>query len=103
MSAQHTPGPWANDGLVIAAGKPRRWIASVACDPDSNAIAERRANIDLMTAAPDLLCILTRPGGVMWMAEQWLASKGENWVNQQDFEERFSEARAAIAKATGAA
>jgi hypothetical protein len=100
MIAQHTPGSWTHDGLCIFAGaKKRRIIASVAADGSGEAVEERRANIQMMTAAPDLLSALILTLAVAQQFEAQ-ASKGSGSRRGGPV---FTKARAAIAKARGEA
>lgn len=55
--ATHTPGPWAVDGLDIEADGEK--VASAAVSMDLDRYEEFQANARLISAAPELLDLLT--------------------------------------------
>lgn len=85
MTHTHTPGPWEQLGCEIYAGEiPITGIIGMTWDR----MMENQANIDLISAAPDLLAALE---GLL--SDKYLADP----INA----DRMAKARAAIAKATG--
>ena len=103
MSTQHTPGPWYvgtefNDQgrHIYAAQKVRHedgdeWHPLIACTDDDERLVDWQANARLIAAAPDLLEALQR----MLDAPSHGTHEAMRRANEA--------ARAAIAKATGAA
>lgn len=101
MDATHTPGPWAalSHGVIVGGVTRGTWpssrqdaLASVyRVDIDNQ--GSQLSNAQLMAAAPDLLAALQ----VIVALDD--GDNAELW----DFDAEFSAARAAIAKATGAA
>jgi hypothetical protein len=98
----HTPGPWAlnTDGpFAYLNGNPNAacpWFkfASVVVRVNDEPCLEGEANARLIAAAPELLRV----------ARNMLAFAEIKWGNlDEDANEAFSDARAAIARATGAA
>lgn len=103
-SAQHTPGPWSrvpqSDGSTLIA---RRYETGNQMRPTglriigftmarSNSLAEDEANACLFAAAPELLSLLE--DAVAFTAPHVEGGEADEWVIA---------ARAAIAKASGAA
>lgn len=94
MNAQHTPGPWTiektSHDTEIVAGKYHICNVgeSVRCSEN-----EAKANARLIASAPDLLAAL-----------QAFAAAGNNFTGWHPaYEDAIIQARAAIARATGAA
>ena len=85
MTYSHTPGPWSQSGCAIYAGEiPVAGIIGITWDR----VIENQANINLISAAPDMLAALEN-----LLGDKYLAAP----INA----DRMAEARAAIAKATG--
>jgi hypothetical protein len=115
--AQHTPGPWVADVSMVSgrvknsvfSGPHKNQILSTARDPygDDNAVAE--ANARLIAAAPDLLAALEdlltfdRVERPAFRSKPMGASGSEARIQQDKMVALEDAARAAIAKATGAA
>ena len=93
----HTPAPWgieiAADGMNKWVGCPRYSVATIAELPNKVNIGEADANARLIAAAPELLEALTNLCG--------LAEKRPGSLHE--YKAAVDSARAAIAKATGAA
>lgn len=94
--AKHTPGPWiiediTDDGQSVISAASKNWIdfARVWVVTDESTDKEGEANARLIAAAPELLEALK---DVMSAVELGWIPDGESMFN----------ARAAIAKATGA-
>lgn len=89
MTAQHTPGPWADDGNTIRTAAAPGWLIATI----ENAVA-REANARLIAAAPALLAALE-------LAESFMAGfEGDEL--QDDMDDHLATVRAAIALAHGA-
>jgi hypothetical protein len=95
MSATHTPAPWtphqqgdANFYVILHENK---WLASIQFNGEQME-AKQMANLNVMAAAPELLEALTS------IVEFWDANVPADYLSEQ-----HKAARAAIAKATGAA
>ena len=89
MIHTHTPGPWSQSGCAIYAGEiPVAGIIGITWDK----MVENQANINLISAAPDMLEAL-----------QMLVELEPNAEAEVCSYERgcWKHARAAIAKATG--
>jgi len=107
MSGKFTPGPWHRD----YAGNGNVWAANCKVADTSNPIQEwryrdvpdeeRGANANLIAAAPDLLASLIELLEPLERASAALVAEGK--ALNQNGEAAFDRARAAIAKATGAA
>lgn len=101
MTSKHTPGPWDfgnthhdDQKLILSKGGKGKYICTVQIHQTPRAFGtheepEREANARLITAAPELLRVAELL--VSWLDEEPGAHK------------LCDEARAAIAKATGAA
>lgn len=112
MSAAHTPGPWKLDPSCKDGARPTRSVRvkhfgkiellTTVHFPDtymgSNGAATREANARLIAAAPDLLAALIALDDYVCNN---LASDYPTGIDVDD--SAFKTARAAIAKATGAA
>ena len=96
MSTQHTPAPWTTDGnahtgdLDIVA--PTGRIAMLDCEFSEETEEVLMANARLIAAAPDLLAALIELS--VYVFDEYTAS--------HSLCKRAAEARAVIAKATGA-
>lgn len=90
MTTNHTPGPWAVDNLTV------RWGGYFVADCDGKGDIARQgecqANARLIAAAPDLLDALVALSGAL-----------QTYVNGTEDWPELMQARAAIAKAGGAA
>lgn len=91
--SEHTPGPWhrnirANGKYPVVFAGRNTHVATAAQFPQNP--EETEANIDLIAAAPELLAALQA-----LLADKYLSDP----INA----DRMAQARAAIAKATGAA
>lgn len=99
-AAQHTPGPWSVDPIddldAHILGKPNGFCADIIADVKSFDLDEGQANARLIAAAPDLLEALK---GAVDAADAFEAGVPLS----TSFEDWLASARAAIAKATGAA
>ena len=104
MSAQHTPGPWVVDGEdviertgflggVYIAQNGNGRVAEAFCNCLVVEDEECRANARLIAAAPELLAALEDAESIFG-PEEGEEHKAPHWAKR---------ARAAIAKATGAA
>lgn len=97
MEHKHTPGPWAHrNGRIFAADRENLTIAHVARAADGDYSA---ANGDALAAAPDLLKALQ---ALVELHADWDA--GSAYVPVLFYEKNkaaITEARAAIARATG--
>jgi len=109
---RYTPGPWRyireaisgmQDGYNIMGNRSIPLIATAAIKPDGDELnghepaykeSEARANARLISAAPDLLAALKE-------AEKHLSNICPNRYNGGEALSTLSQARAAIAKATG--
>lgn len=109
MAAQHTPGPWTNDGGVVYGIESRPRFFGVSIDIfDANEwpaeIAEEaQANARLIAAAPELLAacrLLVAKVGGSWRAFEYDLRKCMGNTNYIIVAESLTKASAAIAKAT---
>lgn len=103
MSAQHTPGPWAVHPVsarvdAFSGGTPLP-VCELLWPTDDRSEGETEANAHLITAAPDMLDALEGLTPILESAESNASGNPEwAWVSK-----RINAARAAIAKARGAA
>lgn len=106
MSAAHTPGPWrfqihesANGdeiyGFEVLTSVKRELVYF-----DADGRSETEANARLIAAAPDLLAALEGVRDILGTAESNASGRGDEWDYVGP---RVVAARAAIARATGAA
>lgn len=105
MTAQHTPGPWSlcgPDTDLVRDGNYRAVArASFRATPTVNLIHETKANARLIAAAPELLEALTRLVEDLEMRSNW--KRGDDKGVVDCGHSVYLKARAAIAKAGGAA
>jgi len=87
-TTKHTPGPWSTDGDHIFG--PVYLLADIV---SADTIEEAEANARLIAAAPDLLAALEHCCAVMADCVMFPERDDENRA--------YSQARAAISKATG--
>ena len=98
-TAQHTPGPWRNEGATVKAISHGICFKITRADANNYTTEGNEANARLIAAAPDLLAAL-----------QEIEDKGKLWSDNPDqmpigwiaaLAELSRNARYAIAKATG--
>lgn len=99
MSA-HTPGPWVVDPYTGIAKEIRINDGEILLDYDDVDHAAQEANARLIAAAPDLLEALEK---ILECEEGRAADLRHRkaWLPLKFSDERMTEARAAMAKATG--
>lgn len=105
MSAQHTPGPWVFDRDTLHINAANGYVVGLCTFPSSRGklfieeMAGCRANGALLASAPELLAALQ----TLLNDYVELVNSGDAGFWDPEEEAQVKAARAAIAKATGAA
>lgn len=111
MITKHTPGPWTanfehhareNDAQFMVCEGGDIPIAVLSADGFIG-IGERKANTRLIAAAPELLAALTRLASAAFARDTTMGDQCALFAAQAELRDATKVARAAIAKATGAA
>lgn len=99
MPKHHTPGPWwVDDDGYIGAGSGDDYVTLAEILGANDEVEVIRANVALITAAPELLDALQE---ILPIVEYLAPEKFDDAAHQEAFEATLARARAAIEKAKG--